>query len=81
MSEKNAGWTKKGGGRRKKPRLPSPRKAQKPAPILRDGLGIRSGWKAVRGQVDFSCKRTDLVIARRSGSKVGVKNEVNFVAL
>ena len=66
-----AGWAKKGGGRRKKPRLPSPGKAQKPAPILRDGLGIRSGWKAVRGQVDFSCKRTDLVIARRLGSKVG----------
>ena len=66
-----AGWAKKGGGRRKKPRLPSPEKAQKPAPILRDGLGIRSGWKAVRGQVDFSCKRTDLVIARRLGSKVG----------
>ena len=68
-----AGWAKKGGGRRKKPRLPSPEKAQKPAPILRDGLGIRSGWKAVRGQVDFSCKRTDLVIARRLGSKVGLK--------
>ena len=62
---------RKGGGRRKKPRLPSPGKAQKPAPILRDGLGIRSGWKAVRGQVDFSCKRTDLVIAHRLGSKVG----------
>ena len=62
---------RKGGGRRKKPRLPFPGKAQKPAPILRDGLGIRSGWKAVRGQVDFSCKRTDLVIARRLGSKVG----------
>ena len=46
-------------------------KAQKTSPILRDGLGIRSGWKAVRGQVDFSCKRTDLVIARRLGSKVG----------
>ena len=43
----------------------------KSSPILRDGLGIRSGWKAVRGQVDFSCKRTDLVIARRLGSKVG----------
>ena len=43
----------------------------KTSPILRDGLGIRSGWKAVRGQVDFSCKRTDLVIARRLGSKVG----------
>ena len=55
--------------------------AKNPSPILRDGLGIRSGWKAVRGQVDFSCKRTDLVIARRLGSKVGVKNEVNFVAL
>ena len=68
-----AGWAKKGGGRRKKPRLPSPEKAQKPAPILRDGLGIRSGWKAVRGQVDFSCKRSDLVIARRLGSKVGLK--------
>ena len=66
-----AGWAKKGGGRRKKPRLPSPEKAQKPAPILRDGLGIRSGWKAVRGQMDFPCKRTDLVIARRLGSKVG----------
>ena len=65
-----AGWAKKGGGRRKKPRLPSPGKAQKPAPILRDGLGIRSGWKAVRGQMDFPCKRTDLVIARRLGSKV-----------
>ena len=50
---------------------PSPGKAQKPAPILRDGLGIRSGWKAVRGQMDFPCKRTDLVIARRLGSKVG----------
>ena len=71
MSEKNAGWTKKGGGRRRKPPLPSPGKTQKPAPILRDGLGIRSGWKTVRGQVDFSCKRTDLVIARRLGSKVG----------
>ena len=45
--------------------------AKNPSPILRDGLGIRSGWKAVRGQVDFSCKRTDLVIARRLGSKVG----------
>ena len=56
---------RKGGGRRKKPRLPSPGKAQKPAPILRDGLGIRSGWKAVRGQVDFSCKRSYFVIARR----------------
>ena len=31
-------------------------KAQKTSPILRDGLGIRSEWKAVRGQVDFSCK-------------------------
>lgn len=66
-----AGWAKKGGGRRKKPRLPSPGKAQKPTPILRDGLGIRSGWKAVRGQVDFSCKRSYFVIARRLGSKVG----------
>ena len=45
--------------------------AQKPSPILRDGLGIRSGWKAVHGQMDFSCKRTDLVIARRLGSKMG----------
>ena len=39
--------------------------AKNPSSILRDGLGIRSGWKAVRGQVDFSCKRTDLVSARR----------------
>ena len=69
--EKKGQDGQKRGGRRKKPRLPSPGKAQKPAPILRDGLGIRSGWKAVRGQVDFSCKRTDLVIARRLGSKVG----------
>ena len=66
-----AGWAKKGGGRRKKPRLPSPGKAQKPAPFLRDGLGMASGWKAARGQVDFSCKRSDLVIARRLGSKAG----------
>lgn len=64
-------------GRRKWPlwaKAPPPAllgKAQKTSPILRDGLGIRSGWKAVRGQVDFSCKRTDLVIARRLGSKVG----------
>ena len=39
--------------------------AKNPSPILRDGLGIRSGWKAVRGQVDFSCKRSYFVIARR----------------
>ena len=29
---------------------------QKPSPILRDGLGIRSGWKAAREQANFSCK-------------------------
>ena len=62
---------KERGRTEKKLRLPSPGKDQEPAPILRDGLGIRSGWKTVRGQVDFSCKRTDLVIARRLGSKVG----------
>ena len=56
-------------------------KAQNPSPILRDGLGTGSGRRTAREQANFSCKRTDLVIARRLGSKVGVKNEVNFVAL
>ena len=31
-------------------------KAKKTSPILRDGLGIRSGQKAAREQANFSCK-------------------------